>query len=139
MTLPSITIVGNLVADPELSFTPSGAARCSFRVAATDRRKDPTTGEWADGDSTFINVTAWRAAAEIAADKLSKGSGVVVIGKLKSRQVENGDKKVTYYEIDAETIALDLRRIDSGSKSSKATAPEQDPWATKPSFDTAPF
>ena len=133
MTLPTITIVGNVVSEPTLTFTPQGAARCSFRVAANDRRKDPTTNEWVDGDSTFIGVTVWRALAENVADSLQKGTSVVVVGRLKSRTVEDPERgKATYYDVDADTVAVDLRRgsVKAPTSTYKPATAEVDPWAT---------
>lgn len=140
MSLPSITIVGNVVTDPTLSFTPQGVAKTSFRVAANDRKKNDA-GEWVDGDSTFISVTVWRNLAENVAESVQKGTSVVIIGRLKSRTVEDPERgKATYYDVDAETIAVDLRRgavKASGSSytTSSSNTSTADPWASAPASD----
>lgn len=127
MSLPAVTITGNLTADPELKFTNSGVARVSFTVAASERKKNDN-GQWEDGDTTFLRVTAWRQVAENCAETLTKGSPVVVVGRLRSRKVE--DK--TYFDLDADTVGLDLRRaIGAHEGSSK----KDDPW----SADSVPF
>ncbi len=78
-----LTVVGNLTADPELKFTPAGVAMCRFTVASTPRRFDKTTNQWADGDPMFLTCTAWRTAAEHAANSLTKGVRVIVTGRLR--------------------------------------------------------
>ena len=83
-----ITLVGNLTADPELRFTPSGAAVANFTVASTPRTFDRQTSEWKDGDAMFLNCSVWRQAAENVAESLTKGMRVVVQGRLKSRSYE---------------------------------------------------
>ena len=80
-----ITLVGNLTADPELRFTPSGAPVANFTVASTPRTFDRTTSEWKDGEAMFINCSVWRRAAENVAESLTKGMRVIVQGRLKSR------------------------------------------------------
>ena len=134
MTLPMITIVGNLVSEPNLAFTPAGAARCSFRVAANDRKKDQTTGQWIDGDTTFIGVTAWRWQAEAAADELTKGTKVIIQGRLKSRSVEDEarGKSTTYYEVEADTIGVIVGNKDRSSNTNSPATTEADPWASSP-------
>lgn len=137
MSLPTITIVGNVVTDPQLAFTPQGIARCSFRIAANERKKDEN-GTWVDGDSTFISVTVWRNVAENVADSITKGSSVVVIGKLRSRTVEDDERgKATYYDVDAETVAIDLRRgsVKQSSTYAPSTSEKKDPWATSSDSD----
>src|SRR5436305_14808008 len=83
-----ITIVGNLVDDPELRFTPSGAAVAKFRVASTPRFMDKTTNEWKDGEPLFLACTVWRQAAENVAESLQRGARVVVTGRLRQRSYE---------------------------------------------------
>ena len=83
-----ITLVGNLTADPELRFTPSGAAVASFTVASTPRQFDRQTNEWRDGEAMFLNCSVWRQAAENVAESLTKGMRVVVSGRLKARSYE---------------------------------------------------
>ena len=84
----TITLVGNLTADPELRFTPSGAAVANFTVASTPRTFDRNTNEWRDGDAMFLNCAVWRQAAENVAESLQKGMRVIVQGRLKSRSYE---------------------------------------------------
>lgn len=79
-----ITVVGNLTGDPELRFTPSGAAVTNFTVASTPRKYDNQTREWSDGEPMFLNCSVWRQAAENVAESLQKGMRVVVVGNLKS-------------------------------------------------------
>lgn len=105
----TFTITGNLTADPELRFTPSGAAVASFTVAHTERVKDGN--EWKDGDTLFIRCSVWRKQAELVGESLSKGDPVVVTGKLKQRSFEAKDgAKHTVMEMDAETVAVALTR-----------------------------
>jgi single-strand DNA-binding protein len=80
-----ITIAGNLVDDPELRFTPSGQPVARFRVASTPRFRDSTTGEWKDGDSLFLTCNVWRQAAENVAESLTRGTRVIVSGRLRQR------------------------------------------------------
>ena len=80
-----ITVIGNLTADPELRFTPSGAAVANFTVASTPRTFDRQTNEWKDGEALFLNCSVWRQAAENAAESLVRGMRVIVSGRLKAR------------------------------------------------------
>ena len=84
-----ITVVGNLVDDPELRFTPSGAAVANFRIASTPRTFDKQTNEWKDGDALFLTCSVWRQAAENVAESLQRGMRVVVQGRLKQRQLRD--------------------------------------------------
>ena len=96
-----ITIVGNLVGDPELRYTPTGQAVATFRVASTPRFRDNTTGEWKDGDSLFLSCNVWRQAAENVAESLQRGMRVIVSGRLRQRSYETREgEKRTVYEID---------------------------------------
>ena len=105
-----ITLVGNLTADPELRFTPSGAAVASFTVASTPRTFDRQTNEWKDGDAMFINCSVWRQAAENVAESLQKGMRVIVQGRLKSRSYETREgEKRTVFEIDVDEIGPALK------------------------------
>jgi single-strand DNA-binding protein len=105
-----ITVVGNLVDDPELRFTPSGAAVCNFRIASTPRVFDKQSNDWKDGDALFLGVNIWRQAAENVAESLQKGMRVVVQGVLKSRQYETREgEKRTVFEITAEEVAPSLK------------------------------
>ncbi|MBP8919273.1 MAG: single-stranded DNA-binding protein [Micropruina sp.] len=105
-----ITLVGNLTADPELRFTPSGAAVANFTVASTPRTFDRQTSEWKDGDAMFLNCSVWRQAAENVAESLTKGMRVVVQGRLKSRSYETREgERRTVFEIDVDEIGPSLR------------------------------
>jgi single-strand DNA-binding protein len=106
----TITLVGNLTADPELRFTPSGAAVANFTVASTPRTFDRQTNEWRDGDAMFLNCAVWRQAAENVAESLQKGMRVIVQGRLKSRSYETREgEKRTVFEIDVDEIGPALR------------------------------
>ena len=105
-----ITLVGNLTADPELRFTPSGAAVANFTVASTPRTFDRQSGEWRDGDAMFLNCSVWRQAAENVAESLTKGMRVVVQGRLKSRTYETREgERRTVFEVEVEEIGPSLR------------------------------
>ena len=105
-----ITVVGNLVDDPELRFTPSGAAVANFRIASTPRTFDKQTNEWKDGDALFLTCSVWRQAAENVAESLQKGMRVVVQGRLKSRQYETREgEKRTVFEIDVDEVGPSLK------------------------------
>ncbi len=105
-----ITLVGNLVDDPELRFTPSGAAVASFRVASTPRTYDRQSGEWKDGESLFLTCSVWRQAAENVAESLQKGMRVIVQGRLKQRSYETREgEKRTVFEVDADEVGPSLR------------------------------
>ncbi|MFN8195966.1 MAG: single-stranded DNA-binding protein [Nocardioidaceae bacterium] len=105
-----ITVVGNLVDDPELRFTPSGAAVANFRIASTPRTFDRQTNEWKDGDALFLSCSVWRQAAENVAESLQRGMRVVVQGRLKSRQYETREgEKRTVFEIDVEEVGPSLK------------------------------
>ncbi|MFT4215910.1 MAG: single-stranded DNA-binding protein [Micropruina sp.] len=105
-----ITLVGNLTADPELRFTPSGAAVANFTVASTPRTFDRQTSEWRDGDAMFLNCSVWRQAAENVAESLTKGMRVVVQGRLKSRSYETREgERRTVFEVDVDEVGPSLR------------------------------
>jgi single-strand DNA-binding protein len=105
-----ITITGNLVDDPELRFTPSGAAVAKFRVASTPRTFDRQTNEWKDGDSLFLTCSVWRQAAENVAESLTRGMRVIIQGRLKQRSYEDNEGvKRTVYELDVEEVGPSLR------------------------------
>jgi len=106
----TITLVGNLTADPELRFTPSGAAVANFTVASTPRTFDRNSGEWRDGDAMFLSCAVWRQAAENVAESLQKGMRVIVHGRLKSRSYETRDgERRTVFEIDVDEVGPALR------------------------------
>ncbi|PRH81156.1 single-stranded DNA-binding protein [Streptomyces solincola] len=105
-----ITVVGNLVDDPELRFTPSGAAVAKFRVASTPRTFDRQTNEWKDGESLFLTCSVWRQAAENVAESLQRGMRVIVQGRLKQRSYEDREGvKRTVYELDVDEVGPSLK------------------------------
>jgi single-strand DNA-binding protein len=105
-----ITVVGNLTADPELRFTPSGAAVASFTVASTPRTMDRTTNEWKDGDALFLRCSIWRQAAENVAESLTRGMRVVVQGRLQQRSYETREgEKRTVVEMQVDEVGPSLR------------------------------
>ena len=150
----TITVVGNLVDDPELRFTPSGAPVANFRIASTPRTFDRQSNEWKDGDTLFLSCAVWRQAAENVAESLQRGMRVIVQGRLKSRQYETREgEKRTVFEIDVEEVGPSLR--SASAKVTKTTrsgggggysgggggggysggggqqsAPADDPWAS---------
>ena len=144
-----ITLVGNLTGDPELRFTPSGAAVANFTVASTPRAFDRQSNEWKDGDTMFLNCSIWRQAAENVAETLSKGMRVIVQGRLKSRSYDDREgNKRTVFEVDVEEIGPSLARataVVTRATGGGKPAPRQpagrpqptDPWAT--STEDAPF
>ena len=151
----TITVIGNLVDDPELRFTPSGAPVANFRIASTPRTFDRQSNEWKDGDTLFLSCAVWRQAAENVAESLQRGMRVIVQGRLKSRQYETREgEKRTVFEIDVEEVGPSLRsatakvakttRSGGGGAGGYAgggggggyqqggqqSAPADDPWAT---------
>jgi single-strand DNA-binding protein len=105
-----ITVVGNLTADPELRFTPSGAAVANFTVASTPRIFDRQSNEWKDGDALFMRCSIWREAAENVAESLTRGSRVIVQGRLKQRSYETREgEKRTVVELEVDEIGPSLR------------------------------
>ncbi len=105
-----ITLVGNLVDDPELRFTPSGAAVANFRVASTPRIFDKATNEWKDGDSLFLSCNVWRQAAENVAESLQRGMRVIVTGRLKQRSYETKEgEKRTVFEVEVDEVGPSLK------------------------------
>lgn len=136
-----ITVVGNLTGDPELRFTPSGAAVTKFTVASTPRTYDKNANEWKDGDALFLTCSVWRQAAENVAESLQRGSRVIVMGRLKQRSYETREgEKRTVYELDVDEVGPSLTfatakvqkmsRSGGSSNRAAATAPADDPWAT---------
>ena len=105
-----ITVVGNLVEDPELRFTPSGAAVAAFRIASTPSRFNKDTSKWEDGESLFLRCSVWRQAAENVAESLQRGMRVIVQGRLKQREWETKEgEKRTSYEIDVDEVGPSLK------------------------------
>jgi single-strand DNA-binding protein len=132
-----ITMVGNLVDDPELRFTPSGAAVANFRVASTPRTFDRQTNEWKDGESLFLSCSVWRQAAENVAESLQRGMRVIVQGRLKQRSYETREgEKRTVFEIDVDEVGPSLRsataKVTKASRSgagSGGLGGGTDPWS----------
>jgi single-strand DNA-binding protein len=109
-----ITIAGNLVDDPELRFTPSGQPVAKFRVASTPRFLDKTTNEWKDGDSLFLTCNVWRQAAENVAESLTRGTRVIVSGRLRQRSYETKEgEKRTVYEVEVDDVGPSLRNASA--------------------------
>jgi single-strand DNA-binding protein len=106
----TLTVVGNLTDDPELRFTPSGAAVANFTVASTPRFLDKQTNEWKDGDALFLRCSVWRQAAENVAESLQRGARVIVTGRLRQRSYETKEgEKRTVYEVEVDEIGPSLR------------------------------
>jgi single-strand DNA-binding protein len=143
----TITIIGNLTDDPELRFTPSGAAVAKFRVASTPRTLDRASGEWKDGEPLFLSCTVWRQAAENVAESLQRGSRVIVSGRLRQRSYETKEgEKRTVFEVEVDEIGPSLRyataKVQKMSRSSGGGFgsgggqgggggyANDDPWAT---------
>lgn len=137
-----ITVVGNLVSDPELRFAPQGAAVANFVVASTPRNFDKATGEFVDGETLFLNCSIWRQAAEHVSDSLTKGMRVIVQGRLKQRSYETREgEKRTVVELDVEEVGPSLKyatakvaRTPSGGGNGgggrPAAAKGNDPWSS---------
>lgn len=144
-----ITIVGNLSADPEMRFTPSGAAVANFTVVANDRVLDKTTNEWKDGNPTYFRCSIWRQYAENITESLTKGTRVIVTGKIKQRDYETaaGEKR-TVMEVEAEDVGPALRyatakvtKVQRGSGGFGSTGGDSwsTPAQTPASGDEVPF
>ena len=109
-----ITVVGNLVADPELRFTASGQPVATFRIASTPRIRDNATNEWKDGDSLFLSCNVWRQAAENVAESLQRGMRVIVTGRLKQRSYETKEgEKRTVFEVEVDDVGPSLRNASA--------------------------
>lgn len=158
----TITVIGNLTADPELRFTPSGAAVANFTVASTPRIYDRQSGEWKDGEALFLRCNIWREAAENVAESLTRGSRVIVTGRLKQRSFETREgEKRTVVEVEVDEIGPSLRyataKVNKASRSGGGgggfgggggggfggggsrsgggggqSAPAEDPWGSAP-------
>jgi single-strand DNA-binding protein len=136
----TITIVGNLVDDPELRFTPSGAAVAAFRIASTPSRFNKDAQKWEDGDSLFLRCSVWRQAAENVAESLQRGMRVIVQGRLKQREWETKEgEKRTSYEIDVDEVGPSLKfasakvtKTQRGGGGGGFGSPQvdNDPWAS---------
>ena len=137
----TITIIGNLVSDPDLRFTPSGAAVANFTVASTPRQFDKNTNEWKDGDAMFLTCDVWREAAENVAETLTKGMRVIVVGRLRQENYEKDGQKRTAFKLSVDEVGPALRyataRVDrktaqGGGQRQQRQAPRSggsDPWA----------
>jgi single-strand DNA-binding protein len=141
-----ITVIGNLTGDPELRFTPSGAAVASFTVASTPRTLDKATNEWKDGEALFLRCSIWRQAAENVAESLQKGMRVIVSGRLQQRSYDTKEgEKRTVIELQVDEIGPSLKYATAkvnrttrgggnggfgGSPSGGSSAPADDPWAS---------
>ncbi|CAN5764436.1 single-stranded DNA-binding protein [soil metagenome] len=154
----TITVVGNLTADPELRFTPSGAAVANFTVASTPRIFDRQSSEWKDGEALFLRCNIWREAAENVAESLTRGSRVIVTGRLKQRSFETREgEKRTVFEVEVEEIGPSLKyataKVNKANRSGGGgggfgggggggsrpaansgggSAPAEDPWGSAP-------
>jgi single-strand DNA-binding protein len=155
----NITIVGNLTSDPELRFTPSGAAVANFTCANTPRRFNKATNDWEDQEAMFLACSVWREAAENVAESLTKGMRVIVTGRMKARSYETREgEKRTVFEIDVDEVGPSLKyataKVAKTSRSGGAgsgggqqapggwsnTGPAADPWASpKSQSDDPPF
>jgi single-strand DNA-binding protein len=143
-----ITLVGNLVDDPELRFTPSGAAVAKFRMASTPRYLDKQTNEWKDGESLFLTCNVWRQAAENVAESLQRGMRVIVQGRLKQRSYETKEgEKRTVYEVEVDEVGPSLRSATAkvnktqrggGGGGFGGGAVDNDPWASAAPAAPAP-
>lgn len=146
-----ITVIGNLTSDPELRFTPSGAAVANFTVASTPRTLDKASGEWKDGEALFLRCNIWRQAAENVAESLTRGARVVVQGRLKQRSFETKEgEKRTVVELEVDEIGPSLRyataKVNKVSRSGGGGGfgggapsggggggmPADDPWGSAP-------
>jgi single-strand DNA-binding protein len=149
-----ITVVGNLTGDPELRFTPSGAAVANFTIASTPRNFDKQSNEWKDGDTLFLSCSIWRQAAENVAESLQKGMRVVAQGRLKQRSYETREgEKRTVVELEVDEIGPSLKyataKVNKASRSGGGgggfgggggggqrpaanEAPKDDPWGSAP-------
>jgi single-strand DNA-binding protein len=154
----TITVVGNLTADPELRFTPSGAAVANFTVASTPRIYDRQSGEWKDGEALFLRCNIWREAAENVAESLTRGARVILSGRLKQRSFETREgEKRTVVEVEVDEIGPSLRYAtakvnkasrsggggggfgssgggggDRGGSRGGSSEPKDDPWGSAP-------
>ena len=153
----AVTVVGNLTNDPELRVTPSGAAVASFTVASSSRVLDKTTNEWKDGETVFMRCSVWRQYAENVAESLTKGTRVIVSGRLKQRSYETREgEKRQVMELEVEDVGPALRYATAKVTRTQsqgggfgggngggggASAPADDPWASSPGagFDEPPF
>jgi single-strand DNA-binding protein len=149
----TITVVGNLTNDPELRFTPAGAPVANFTVASTPRTFDRQSNEWKDGETLFLRASVWKEAAENVAESLTKGTRVIITGRLKSRSYETKEgEKRTVIELEVDEIGPSLRYANAkvnrtsrgnagnsgnggGQWSGNQTGAQSDPWGTEGNSD----
>lgn len=137
-----ITVIGNLVADPELRFTSQGAAVANFTVASTPRTFDKNRNEWVDGEALFLRCSIWRKAGENVAESLTRGMRVIVSGRLKQRSFEKDGEKRTVIELEVDEIGPSLKyataKVTRNPRDGAASrpAPADDPWGAS---ESAPF
>ena len=128
-----ITVVGNLVADPELRFTPTGLAVANFRIASTPRVYNRESGQWEDGDATFLSCNLWGKPGENLAQSARKGTLVTVVGKLRQRTYETNDgEKRTVFDVDVEEAAVNVKFGPVGAAGAPSGGAQQDPWNSAP-------
>lgn len=147
MALPMITATGTMVADPELRFTPQGKAVAGFRIACNSRRYNKDTGQWEDGDATFLSCNLWGKPGENLAQSANKGTLVTVVGKLRQRTYETNDgEKRTVFDVDVEEAAVNVKFGAVAAAGASSGASQQDPWNSAPdrggfgqNDDEAPF
>ena len=126
MALPQITITeATLVADPELRYANNGNSVTNFRVASNSRRKNPQTGQWEDGDTTFLSVSAFGGLGENVAARFKKGQRVNIAGQLKQREYEKDGQKRTVYEVTANSVAEPVSRFNDNNSSGQQPPAQQ--------------
>lgn len=140
----TITVIGNLTSDPELKFTPSGAAVANFTIASTPRTFDKATNGWKDGETLFLRCSLWREAAENVAESLTKGTSVIAVGRLTQRSYDKDGEKRTVVELQVDEIGPSLRfatatvvragRAAGGSASTLSASTAPDPFGSAPPF-----
>lgn len=133
MALPYVQATGNLTGDPDLTFTSSGAARLRLTIACNQRILDRQSNTWSDGEPCYLSITVWREMAENVAETCRKGDPVTVVGRLKQRKWEQDGQTRTAYEVDADSVAVDLRRRKATLhrvERTSSTAAADDQWAS---------
>jgi len=145
----TLTLIGNVTNEPELRFTPSGAAVANFTIASTPRSFDKTANEWKDGETLFLRCSIWRQAAENVAESITKGTRVIVSGRLKQRSYEtNAGEKRSVIELEVDEIGPSLRyataKVNKVSRNSgsggggygSSSGAQDDPWGSAPPVGT---
>ncbi|MBG6218593.1 single-strand DNA-binding protein [Arthrobacter sp. CAN_A6] len=153
-----ITVIGNLTADPELRFTPSGSAVANFTIASTPRTFDRQTNDWKDGETLFLRASVWRESAENVAETLTKGTRVIAQGRLKSRSYDTKEgEKRTVMELEVDEVGPSLRYASAkvsrtqrsgsaggqdgggrqGNQYNQGQQSADDPWGTPAGVNTA--